>query len=189
MHDPIVRKLVAELDAMLIDAPAASAPWLVAKVTVYDKNKKERDKFDQAGWLVKQDGDKRTLFTPWGTLETVRKSAELTRDNDRENWRTCSIAERRINRWAAGRVGRTGQELRWEALEDSLLAGEEWSRVMAGRVEWLLEHKDDRAYNVMRRMLESGKTEAYDKATILGMYMEHDPASQRPGGRVPGGQE
>ncbi len=93
MHDPIVRKLVAELDAMLIDAPAASAPWLVAKVTVYDKNKKERDKFDQAGWLVKQDGDKRTLFTPWGTLETVRKSAELTRDNDRENWRTCSIAE------------------------------------------------------------------------------------------------
>ena len=93
MRSQPIRKLLAELGAMIVDAPAADAPWIVATFRVYDEKKKERGKFDQAGWLVKQDGDKVEIFTPRGSRETVRSSAALTRDSERENWWTCAVAK------------------------------------------------------------------------------------------------
>jgi hypothetical protein len=92
MRSPSVRKLLADIGAMIIDGSAVDAPWIVATFTTYNNKKQEKQKFDQVGWLVKQDGDKMEIFTPFGWRETVRKAAELTRDNKRENWWTCSIA-------------------------------------------------------------------------------------------------
>jgi hypothetical protein len=90
---PALRKLLKEMDALILDAPAADAPWIVASFVVYDSEKKaKKSTFDQSGWLVKDQGDKVEIFTPFGWHETVRKSDTPTRDSERENWWTCTIA-------------------------------------------------------------------------------------------------
>jgi hypothetical protein len=79
----------------------------------------------------------------------------------------------RINRWAAANAGKSEVQLQWEALEEALAAGARWLDV-DGRVEWLLEKKQDRAYEVMARFLQSDRTEAYHKSEILQAYLKHE---------------
>lgn len=96
MRSPSVQKLLKDMDTLIIDRPAADAPWIVATYTLYDDKKKEKHKYDQGGWLLKQDGDKSEIFTPFGWRETVRKAVELTRDSEREHWWTCALAKGNI---------------------------------------------------------------------------------------------
>jgi hypothetical protein len=81
----------------------------------------------------------------------------------------------RINRWALANADRTELQLRWESLQDSVAAGRPWFRDVEHQVEWLLKRKENRAYDVMKQMLEGEKTDAYAKSQILEMYLEHDP--------------
>ena len=81
----------------------------------------------------------------------------------------------RIDRWAKENAGKTKVELEWEALHETVDAGGEW-RDVQGRVEWLLKQKEWGAYDVMKRFLESDKTDAWGKTEILRTYLENDAA-------------
>ncbi len=96
MRSPPVQKLLKEMDALLIDAPPPDAPWIVARYTVYDDKKKEKGKFEQGGWLIKEHGGRSEILTPFGRRETVRNAAEPTRDSERERWWTCSVVKGNI---------------------------------------------------------------------------------------------
>src|SRR5262249_35642405 len=58
MRSPTVKKLMKDLENLLIDVPPANAPFIVATITVFDKNKKKEHVYAERGWLLKEQGDK-----------------------------------------------------------------------------------------------------------------------------------
>jgi lysophospholipase L1-like esterase len=78
----------------------------------------------------------------------------------------------RIKRWAQENADKTALQLEWEVLDAMLASGKEWYSIR-DRVESLLQQKQTKAYDVMKKMLESEKTDGWSKSQILQMYIEH----------------
>src|SRR5262249_39448479 len=79
----------------------------------------------------------------------------------------------RINRWAKENAEKTPDQLEREALKDEVADGATWYRVR-DRVEALVKAKDKFGYELLEGFLESEKSDDYDKATALRVYLEHD---------------
>jgi hypothetical protein len=79
----------------------------------------------------------------------------------------------RISRWAKENAHKTPVQLEWDALDEEAASGASWYAIR-NRVESLLQQKETRVYDVMKRYLESDKTDASSKSLILASYLEHD---------------
>jgi hypothetical protein len=182
MGSVAVRKLLREMGTLLLDPPPKDAPWIVATYMLYDQKKKERGKYDQTGWLLKEDGGRMEILTPFGQRETVRNAVELTRESERENWWTCSIVRGKIeDEVARVEMVRKGGDRESEFSERGKLTGQFqgqgaslYELVLAQRLHAVgkdalaarillpaLEtlYRDDGAVDIMRR--ELGKNYGY----------------------------
>jgi hypothetical protein len=79
----------------------------------------------------------------------------------------------RINRWAKENAEKTPDQLEREALKDEVAGGATWYRVR-DRVEALVKAKDKFGYELLEGFLKSEKSDDYDKATVLQVYLEHN---------------
>jgi hypothetical protein len=64
-------------------------------------------------------------------------------------------------------------QLESAALAEEVAAGANWQAVQE-RVEALLKQQQTEPYDVMKRFLESAKTDPWSKARILEVYLHHD---------------
>jgi len=72
---PVVRRTVDELQALLLDLPAKDADFVEITIRYMEKDTVKRTGKVQ-GWLLKQDKNEVTIYSPYGIRETYR---------DREN--------------------------------------------------------------------------------------------------------
>jgi hypothetical protein len=188
MRSPAVKKLMKDVEKLLIDMPPADAPFIVATITLFNKDKKKDHVYSERGWLLKEKGDTLEIVTPYGWKETLRKSAELTRDEGDKYWWTCAITRGKIED-EVGRVekirkegdkdfefsergGLTGQfQGRGAGLYETLLAqrlyvaGKEAlaARVLFPALETL--YRDDAMVDIVRR--EMGRIYGYQMLTAF----------------------
>jgi hypothetical protein len=69
LKSPAVRKTLDELQALLIELPAKDADFVEITVRLMDK-KEEKRSYKAHGWLLRQDKNETTIYSPYGSRET-----------------------------------------------------------------------------------------------------------------------
>jgi len=84
VKSPAARKILDDLSALMIDLPAPDTPFVEITIRYMDKEQMKRTGTDD-GWLVKQDADSVTIYTPYGQFETYKNN------EPGETWETVKI--------------------------------------------------------------------------------------------------
>ena len=86
LQSPVVRRTMSELQSLLIELPAKDAEFVNVTVRYLEKDE-VKQLAEVRGWLLKQDKDTVTIFTPYGTQETYRDKeiTEITVAKPTEN--------------------------------------------------------------------------------------------------------
>lgn len=71
-----IQKLFQEMGAMLSEAPPTKAPFVLVKIVAFDQKGKQESEQEARGWLLREDGDKIEILTPFGWREEYQLQAK-----------------------------------------------------------------------------------------------------------------
>lgn len=91
MQAPGVRKLLADVDRLMIDPPPAKAKFVAVTTTYFDKIGKEKE-YVVRGWLLKEEANKIDILTPFGRRQQFELHATPVKSPGKNESMTCTMA-------------------------------------------------------------------------------------------------